>query len=87
MNRYYYAAHNRGDDPANGIKGPPSAWTITRYERAKDRDEFVRKHRHQRARAVTRPMAQRLYRDTFECRGELPPVGGLFYQKIDRFQT
>lgn len=87
MRRYYYAAHNAADDIAAGVKGPTSAWKITRHPGTKERDQFVKAHRNQRARAVSRGMAARLYRDTFECRGEEPPVGGLFYQKADRFDT
>lgn len=78
---HYYATHNPLTDLARGVEGSPKGWKITRFHNTSERDAFVEKHDNQRGQAVTRIQANRIWRDTFLCRGEEPPVGGLFLQR------
>ena len=80
---HFYAAHNPLTDLHQGVEGSPKGWKVARFHNKADRDEFVQKHDKHRAQAVTRIRANQIWRDTFLCRGEEPPVGGLFMQPRD----
>lgn len=81
MNRHYYAIHNTHADRNRGDAGFANTWEVSRFPNRAARDAFVDYRWNQRARAVTRRQAERVYRDSYTVVGAAVPFGGLFGQR------